>query len=739
MEVFDSAARSVAAVALPLPAEGAVRTGRATLAARRRSALPPGFYRVEARCGELLAASGFWIADPASPAGSRPVTTDAFTLLRDGAAYPVTGTTYMASDVHRRFLFEPNPWVWDRDFAAMKAAGATMVRTGIWTGWRRYMSEPGQVDEAALRAFEAFLLCARRHDIPVIFTFFAFLPETWGGANAYLDPASVRAQQVFLTAFAQRARLADDVLWDLINEPSFCNPQRLWSCRPNGDEHERREWAAWLRQTYPAASDEEFARRMAERWRMTPGEPLDLPPLEEFGDRNLWESARPLRTTTYRLFAQEMFARWARTMAETLRAINPRALVMVGQDEGGTGESPNNHVFGRHMDVTCIHTWWLNDDLVWDHVVTKTPGKPNLAQETGVMFVETADGRSWRTEEESRDLLERKLAIALGVGGAGYLEWVWNLNTTMPLDNESTIGLLRPDGSAKPEFAAWRAMNRFATALRTVGPRERESVVMVVPHLNLWASRTTAADATRRAVRAMAYHCRVPLAGVSELGLDRLGYVPRLVVVPAPRILTRAAWDALGALAAAGATALLTGPCEADEYGLPAPRIERSGLSVAPVAQAEDLRIGDATHRLSFRGDRPTRVEKAVVAGEDVPRASRLALRGGALLWSPLPVELASEIEPTVALYDWALAASGPQRLFDVTAGDDAAVLIWPALYRDAVLYTFVSERAQATAVRLTDRTSGAVIEALVPAGRAAMVLVERESGRELARLGVRA
>ena len=251
---------------------------------------------------------------------------------------------------------------------------------------------------------------------------------------------------------------------------------------------------------------------------MTPGEPLDLPPLEEFGDRNLWESARPLRTTTYRLFAQEMFARWARTMAETLRAINPRALVMVGQDEGGTGESPNNHVFGRHMDVTCIHTWWLNDDLVWDHVVTKTPGKPNLAQETGVMFVETADGRSWRTEEESRDLLERKLAIALGVGGAGYLEWVWNLNTTMPLDNESTIGLLRPDGSAKPEFTAWRAMNRFATALRTVGPRERESVVMVVPHLNLWSSRTTAADATKRAVRAMAYHCRVPLAGVSELG-----------------------------------------------------------------------------------------------------------------------------------------------------------------------------------------------------------------------------
>jgi hypothetical protein len=74
--------------------------------------------------------------------------------------------------------------------------------------------------------------------------------------------------------------------------------------------------------------------------------------------------------------------------------------------------------------------------------------------------------------------------------------------------------------------------------------------------------------------------------------------------------------------------------------------------------------------------------------------------------------------------------------LFAMTSGDDAGVLVWPALYRDAVLYTFVSERARPTAIRLTDRTSGAVIDATVPAGRAAMVLVERGSGREIRRLG---
>ena len=42
-----------------------------------------------------------------------------------------------------------------------------------------------------LRALDVFLLTARRHDVPVIFTFFAFVPPAWGGRNPYFDPQSV--------------------------------------------------------------------------------------------------------------------------------------------------------------------------------------------------------------------------------------------------------------------------------------------------------------------------------------------------------------------------------------------------------------------------------------------------------------------------------------------------------------------------------------------------------------------
>ena len=150
--------------------------------------------------------NGFWIYDEALLARGKALTVDKHFFYRDGRVFPVTGTTYMASDKHRRFLFEPNPSVWDNDFRAMKEAGVNMVRTGIWTGWKKYMPEPGKVDEAVLRAFDAFLLTAHKYDIPVIFTFFAFLPETWGGENAYLDPRAVKAQQQFISAFTERCR-----------------------------------------------------------------------------------------------------------------------------------------------------------------------------------------------------------------------------------------------------------------------------------------------------------------------------------------------------------------------------------------------------------------------------------------------------------------------------------------------------------------------------------------------------
>ncbi len=745
IEVFDDDEQLIAATLLSLHGGEHGAAGSVSLESPL-DGLVPGLYRVTATVpsdsegtAKLEATTGFWVFDRELLAGAPRFTTDKHTLLRGGKPYIVAGTSYMATDVHRRFLFEPNPHVWDRDFAAMKRAGVNMIRTGIWTGWKRYMPEVGSFNEGVLRALDAFILTARRHDIPVIFSFFAFIPEAWGGQNAYLDPLAVDAQKTFVSIIARRYRDVGDVIWDLINEPSFCSPERLWLTRPNYDEHEIRAWRGWLRERYDADSDEQLALILAEHWRTLPDEALDLPRLEEFGDRNIFDSNRPLKVMDYRLFANEMFAVWARELATTLRAAgSPRQLVTVGQDEGGTYERPAPAFHASSVDFTSNHTWWMNDDLLWDSVVTKTPDVPNLISETGVMFYERIDGSAWRSEEEARDLLERKLVLALASDTAGFIEWIWNTNPFMPSDNEAAIGLLRADGSAKPEFHVFRTVARFAAShLNDLGTRESEPVLMVVPHSHMFSVRNFATEATRRCVRAMHYSCNVTMASASEYALAGLASQHKLIIVPSARVLDEAAWRRLLELANAGATLLVTGAIDFDAHWRPTQRLRRLGIDagLAPVVQEELLEVDGVTHRLSFRGDKIQRLQKAVTGEGRVAEIVRRSLGRGALIWCPTPIELAEQDGPTVALYRYALSIAGLKPVFSVAtphSGEPASagVLIYPAIYRHAVHYAVISELGGPTQVRFTHRETNTPVELTLPAQRAAMFVVRRRDGR---------
>jgi hypothetical protein len=709
-------------VALPLP-DGAA-TGLWTL----RAELAGGSGAVAA--GE----NGFRLHPVETLAGGEPLAAGPRYLERGGRPFPVIGTTYMAGDAHRRFLLEPNPAVWERDFAAMARAGVNLVRTGIWTGWAAHCGDGPEPREAVLRALEAYVLTARAHGIPVIFTFFAFVPEAWGGANPYLDPAAVAAQRAFVGGFARRLAGARDVAWDLINEPSFSSPERLWQCRPNYDAHEAAAWRRWTRTVLAAGADDPEAE-LADRWNLLAGEALDLPPLADFGDRNLFEATRPRRAADYKRFAQSAFTAWARELSQTLRAAgNPAALVTVGQDEGGIAESPSPLEHGRALDFTCNHTWWLNDALLWDSLVSRLPDRPNLVEETGVMTVERLDGGPWRNEEESRNLLERKLVTAFGAGAAGAVQWLWNTNVYMPIDNEAGIGLLRAAGTAKPEAAAFAAVARFvaAHAARFRGA-EDEEVAVVLPHSQMQSARDLGTAASQRAVRVLEHELRVPVRIVGEGGLDRLGPRPHLLVLPSPRVLRDDAWRGLLALADAGATVLVTGTFDRDEVERPRRRAAALGVtaSLRPVAQEESVTVGGATVAARFRGSRVERAEKAVLAGDSAATLHEIARGAGALLWCPLPVELAEGPEATAAVYAAALARAGVRPPLEVR-GAGAEVLVRPVLLADAVLVALVNESDEARAVAFRLRGAPAEVTVTLAPRRSVLAMVERASGRLL-------
>ncbi len=744
VSVTDSSGRTVHAGAFSARDFRDAPAGQYVLPGETVRMLVPGLYTVHAALtpsdagfrgrGRIHAENGFWIMDKSLLAGARRLKPGRTYFSDGGATLPVVGTSYMSGTVQRKFLFEPDPVTWERDFREMKDAGINMVRTGIWTGWKNIMLDVGSLDEGSLRAIDAFLLTAARHDIPVIFTFFAFLPESWGGENPYLDPRAVQAQSIFLSTIARRYAGAPGVIWDLINEPSFCSPDHLWQCRPNYDAHEIESWKEWM-EARPASPG---ARGPADRFRLSTEASPGLPRLEDFSDRNIIGDTRPLLASEYRLFAQERFGAWAKIMADVVRReAGEQAIVTVGQDEGGTSERPGPHFFADNVDFTSMHNWWYNDDLLWDSLMTSVPGKANLIGETGVMFYETADGLPWRGEEDVRDLAERKLAITFASGAAGFINWLWNTNPYMDSDNEAGIGLKRADGTHKPEFDSVRRYARFFGGQGgLMAGREDEETVMVIPHSNLFTNRNTATSATRTCVRIMEYHCRTPMRGVSEFGLDRLDKPPTLLVLPSPVIFDRQAWSRLMTLVKGGSTLLVSGPFDRDRYYLPGGRMAVFGLSpsVEPVGTEEFLSIDGKEFRLGFRGDKMQRIEKGSSRHGEVPSVEDIPLGAGRIVYSPVPVELSDSPEAVEAFYRYGIAAAGLTGRITVET-KDPSVLVRTIVFSDALMVTFVPEGNSARPVTFTLTESSKRYTVTVPPRRPIVHFYGRRDGVLLAAL----
>ncbi len=679
--------------------------------------------------------TGFWVQDE-SYLHSGPklgVSGDHFTL--DGKPMLVAGTTYMASDVQREFFMRPNPWLWDQDMAEIQAAGLNTIRTGWWTAWDQVMKQSGVVREDMLRALEAYLMCARRHGLAVQFTFFAFSPDVLGGENPYLDPEAVRRQKELILAFVERFRDVPFLAWDLINEPSFSNPQKLWYTRPNGDRFELKAWNDWLSAHYANRG------ALAEAWRTVPvpdDQQVPLPTEPEFSGRAAyedWPASNSLRAMDYQRFAQDAYRGWVAELRDAIRATGSLQLVTADQDEGGGTDRPSPAYFGDVIDFTTTHTWWMSDTVLWDSLVATLPGEPMLVQETGVAQELTLSGEDRRGPGGDAALIERKFAIAAGTGD-GAIEWLWNINSEMPDDREATIGALRVDGTEKAEAEILGRLGKFAAV---AGPRLAGAVA---PDVTILAAKTAqysplenfALEAQQKAVRAIHYGCGVAANVLPENQIARLGQ-PKLVIVPSSHALGDDTWNALLTYVASGGTLLLTGSFERDAHWNATSRLAALGSPAAAVPlllRSASQQLGDNTVTLSFGFDKQEGAEALHFANGATFQTFQHGK--GRIFVAAEPVELADGLSPTVELYAWALAQTGIKPLFE--GAIPPGVLIRPVVLADSVLYLIVSESADDSPLDLHDRTTKAAIHFTLPAGRARLLLFSRPGGQLLASFG---
>ncbi|MFD1138459.1 beta-galactosidase [Paenibacillus urinalis] len=695
--------------------------------------------RIEAGDGEKrVLRQGYWGKDPALLAEGKLITRSRDYFIKDDRPLPVVGMTYMTSDVARKFLFLPNVNVWDRDMAQMAEAGINWIRTGVWTAYRNIMQVDGHASEEVLRAIDAFLLTAKRHGLQVTFTFFSFTPETWEGMNPYLDPQSVEAQKRFIRSIVSRHTATTHVDWDLINEPSMFDPARIFASGPRSarDPFEKKAFIKWLQQRHIGIE------RLQEAWNMSPAELPNfgsalIPEPEEinFDVQDMHQAKKGTRWLDYCLFSMDMHNEWASQLVRTIKELCPNHFVTVGQDEALGAQRPSPFFYESAVDYTTVHSWWLNDDLVWDGIFTKTPNKPNVIQETGIMYVETPDGRAKRSELELRSILERKYAYAFSTGGAGAIHWIWNTNYYMDNANESHIGALRADGTEKPEADISYAFGSFMKEIRDLfTDRHLEEIAVVFPYSNDFSNRALAFDATTRLTRILSYNLKQPFRAVSEYHLESLDDVsPKLIIVPSPHNMDTGSLEQLFELVERkGLTMLVTGPIGVDAYWRVSRRADHllGERLLTNVQREEMLSINGHAFPVSYGHRRIAEVAKEAFHSTDsaasMDQIRSVPLGKGRLLWCPLPIELNGREEPIVKLYRHAMQEAAVLSELDWIKGEDLPGIYGRKLSFDGgALYTFVSEYAWDAPIEIKDKQTGVSYAFLLEKQRSVLYAVD--------------
>jgi hypothetical protein len=703
---------------------GTVDFKTATVAIRTPSILNEGFYSVEIVAATIKQQqnktfTGFWVWDSKLALSSPKVSVSNDWLRKDGKVFPIIGTTYMASDVHRKFLFEPNPFVWNNDFKVMNESGINYVRTGLWNSWSRIMIDRGAIDESALRSLDAYVMTAAKYNVVICFTFFAFTPPLYGGTNPYLDPRAIEWQKTFITLIANRYKDINWIHFDLINEPSYSPPNEIWKNSSIGDQYEKNAWAKWILQKHDSASYE-----LQNLWRDAKGDIYSVPSESELAYRIYKEDRRPRKALDFNLFTQEIVTAWADTLNKTIKSVN-NTLVTLGQDEGGTSNRPSPQFHYSAVDYTSVHTWWNNDDLLWDGLITKVPEKPNLISETGLMRLEDIDGNPWRSPEKTYQLLDRKFAVGFASRAAGVVQWAWNINPYMPIDNEAVIGFFRPDGTAKMEIDVLKKFSSFFSSTKNAfDDFEPSEVMVVIPHSKILSGRKNGDLSTKRIVRALTDHLGITPSLISEYKLtwERLSKA-KLVIIPSAEFLDDSSAVELYNASRRGVKILFTGSIEGNAYGEITENISYLGLvnNSMPVSLFEkyfsklDSEKSEST--ITFDSQQSEFIKKC---------SAEKFYSSGNIYHEPLPVELAREKKPLTDLLKHALNLSGVKYQF----------------YNEPLSTNILYMKNHILVVCLNESSSNASRELTIldfkftvnlNAGQSKLLLIERTSGKIIA------
>jgi hypothetical protein len=360
----------------------------------------------------------------------------------------------------------------------------------------------------------------------------------------------------------------------------------------------------------------------------------------------------------------------------------------------------------------------------------RVKGKPFLSQETGIMFSEKNTHQKRRTEEEAGRLFERKLASSF-MGGAGFIQWCWNINIYMSDRNEVEIGAHRGDRTARPEGLVINAFGEFFQKARPYLQEEpAEPSIAVVESLSGLLSSKSHTESSQRASHRVLSALRLPFHTLAEHEVDRLTD-EKLVLFPSvkridPKLLN--GWIK----ASKGRVLWVSGPVAQDAWGLTTEGLASLGIREkrVEVSAQEPLQLKGGEEGLSY-----SLQHKVLTVDKDASLPGKIHFFGKnkkGLYYVPLPVEANDQREPIATMYQEMASAAGIKPYCALEGASDWEVTVLPRIFKKTALYIAFNEGSVDRKVRMKDSQFGFKAAFTVPAGRATLMVFDSK-GKVLA------
>lgn len=558
-----------------------------------------------------------------------------------------------------------DPLVWERDLDSMRSHGLSIVRVLHFSPFAVHQTgkrAAGPLDlpsdklpKETERKLDALVQLAAQHGIAVLLTL-----HDWMSVS--LTDQELQAQKSFARLVAGRYKDCPNVFFDVQNEP-YVQLQRadvdtaLWNRYLNGEFKTQdalaAAWGPYLK-----------------------GEKLGSVSLDAGAPE--WPNVRMADVDRFRVW---LFNRWMDANVSGVKA-GSQALATVGYLQ--TMYAADQLLGNQHSDFTDKH--YYGDKSALAHQIKvidrRFEGKGLSLGEFGSVTDHNARIAGQSVQSTDADWYLEAPATVMGLGGMFALNWCWK---EMP-DNVFPWGINSPgDDVPRETLQAFRAFS-LATSAFVPAYKSPQAFVVAPDEVRMGFGHEEATIALYRAIDAMIAQ-RVDFGVINEGSLSQLPKSAKLLVVPAPFVLSDAGYAVLKQFASGGGVVYVSGDISFDvSRKRTHPERLKELFGVEFVSEAQ----GPMKDEKDERGLKPSIQIKAAGAGELAGTSLwRYAPGSGQTFFTPYALELD---HAPVDVYSRLVDAAGIVRVNVQPADPGLIVLSVPGAEAGA-RYLFVNNR----------------------------------------------